>query len=472
MKLILNKQCTLSGADQSTTDQIKQSLTMKNPAYIEAKKHGRWTGEIDKVLTFYKEDAPVVYGPAPTINLSFPRGFIRQAIAITGRDFVFQDDRRILPPVNFKFTGKLRPYQDEAYRAIIKKAFGFLEALMGSGKTVIALAVIAARCQPTLILVHNKELLYQWRDRIAEFLGVNAGLVGDGKFDVQPITVAIINSAKKYLEELPTHFGQVMIDECHRTPATMFSEVVQAFDCKYMLGLSATPYRRDELTSLIHWFVGPLIHKINPSELQDLGAVLVPEIRTRETGFNYQKLLSLIVGDEERNHLIIQDIFFETRHHSGTVLVVSDRVEHCLLLAGILASGEPDLTVEVLTGQLKSKERTSLVEDIRAGKVKVVIATIQLIGEGFDCPGLSSLFLATPIKFSGRLIQVIGRILRPADGKEPRVYDYRDPVGPLFASAWSREKTYKEMGWIEDEEKQGKESSQTTKNRTTPGLFG
>jgi superfamily II DNA or RNA helicase len=440
MKFKLSKNCVLSGANPEIVDQLKKELTMKNPAYIEAKKYERWTGNIDKTLCFFEE--------LEDGSLSFPRGFLRRAIAITGRGFVFQDDRRILPPVNFQFTGELRPYQNEAYRAIIRKDFGVLEALMGSGKTVVALAVIAARMQPTLILVHNKELLYQWRDRIAKFLGVSAGLVGDGLVDIQPVTIAIINSAKKRLPELPKYFGQVIVDECHRTPATMFSEVVQAFDCKYILGLSATPYRRDGLTNLIHWFVGDLIHKIDPVELQDTGAVLIPEIRTLETGFNYQKLLSLIVADKDRNDVIVQDVIFEACNYSGIALVVSDRVEHCELLAKLLATVYPGLKAKVLTGQLKPRERMSLVEDIRAGKVKVVIATVQLIGEGFDCPGLSSLFLATPIKFSGRLIQVIGRILRPADGKKPRVYDFCDPVGPLYASAKAREKVYKEMGWI------------------------
>lgn len=450
MKLVLDKQCTLSGADQSTTDRIKEALTMKNPAYIEAKKRERWTGNIDEILTFYKEDAPVVYGPAPTTSLSFPRGFIRQALDITGRNIVFQDDRRTLPEIDFQFTGELRPYQGEAYQAILKKDLGILEALMGSGKTVVALAVIAARCQPTLVLVHNKELLYQWRDRIAKFLEVSAGLVGDGKFDIQPITVGITSSVRKHLVELLKYFGQIISDEVHRCPSTMLSEVVQAFDCKYMLGLSATPYRRDGLTNLIHWFVGPLIYKIDSKELEASGAVLIPEIRTRETGFNYQKLLSLIVVDEDRNSMIVQDIISEVwKHPKGTALVVSDRVEHCEMLAGILAGRKPGLTVEVLTGQLKPKKRTSLVEDIRTGKVKVVIATIQLIGEGVDFPCLTSLFLATPIKFSARLVQVIGRILRPADGKQqPKVYDYQDPVGPLFASAKARQKTYRDMEWI------------------------
>jgi superfamily II DNA or RNA helicase len=446
MRLTLDKQCILSGADPGITHQIKQALTMNNPAYIEAKKRNRWTGNIDKILYFYEETE---HG-----DLLFPRGFIRQALELMGANrpsLILQDNRCAYNEIDFEFIGKLRPYQDQAFNMITPVHFGVLEALMGSGKTVVALAVIAARKQPTLILVHNKELLYQWRDRIAEFLGISAGLIGDGQYDIRSVTVAIINSAKKHLEWLPPYFGQIIIDECHRTPATMFSEVVRAFDCKYMLGLSATPYRRDGLTNLIHWFVGSLVHRIDPEELKEVGAVLVPHIHTRETGFNYAKLLSLIVVDEDRNNQIIYDILVEVRKRTGTALVVSDRVEHCETLTDLLRSASGTaLRVEMLTGQIKAQERTSLVEDIRAGRVDVVVATVQLIGEGFDCPRLYSLFLATPIKFSARLIQVVGRILRPEDGKKPRVYDYHDPVGPLFASAKSREKTYREMGWINE----------------------
>ena len=437
-RMVIDNQITVFGASPEIINQLKKALSFSNPAYFEAKKHGRWLGKISKTLCFFEEDQGCV---------RLPRGFIRGALDIVGRDIVFQDDRRTLPEVDFQFDGVLRSYQDEAVRTIFKKDFGILEALTGSGKTIVALAVIAQRKQPTLILCHTKELLVQWTDRIKSFLYVEAGLIGDGKFDVRPITVGIINSVRKHLDKLPAYFGQVIVDEVHRTPSTMFSEVVRVFDCKYMLGLSATPYRRDGLTNLIHWFIGSLAHRIDPKELEDAGAVLIPEIQTRETGFNYQKLLSLIVTDTDRNNQIIQDIMVETRQ-PGIVLIVSDRIEHCQALRLLLKDQKPNLIVEVLAGKLiKRKERMSLVEDIRAGKIKVVIATIQLIGEGFDCPLLSSLFLATPIKFSGRLIQVIGRILRPADDKKPRVYDYQDPVGPLFASARSRAKTYHEMGW-------------------------
>lgn len=442
MILTLNKEIILKDANPEIKNQLKKALSFLNPAYIEAKKHKRYTGNIDKTLCYFEKDQD---------SIRFPRGFIREALEIVGKEFTFQDHRQILSAVDLQFSGKLRPYQEKAVQAIIKKDFGVLSALTGSGKSICGLAVVAIRRQPVLILVHSKLLLYQWKDVIAKFLGITAGQVGDGKYDIQPVTVAIINSARKHLQELPQHFGQIIFDETHKIPAMMSCEIVKAFDCKYMLGLSATPYRRDQLTRLIHWYIGPLVHKIDPVELQNTGSVLIPEIRTRETGFNYQKLLSLIVVDEDRNNMIVQNIISEVREHpKGTALVVSDRVEHCLSLAGVLASRKPGLSVKVLTGQLKSKERKALVEDIRVGKVKVVIATIQLIGEGLDVLGFSSLFLATPIKFSGRLIQVVGRILRPQDGKKPRVYDYCDPVGPLYASAKSRQKTYCDMRWVNE----------------------
>lgn len=79
----------------------------------------------------------------------------------------------------------------------------------------------------------------------------------------------------------------------------------------------------------------------------------------------------------------------------------------------------------------------------------MLVATISLIGEGFDMPGLGSLMLASPVKFKGRVIQTIGRILRPKEGKVARVYDLRDDLVPiLYRQGKNRDKTYREQGWI------------------------
>ena len=394
MKLTVTNECVLSGASPEIKDRLKEKLTMKNPAYLEALKRGRWTGNLDKELFFYRL--------GPDEELCFPRGFIKHVLALidTNENLVIGcDKRRSLEFVDFDFTSNLRPDQAQALADILKKDFGVLEALTGSGKTVIALAAIADRKQPTLILVHNKELMNQWVDRIRSFLGVVAGRIGDGRCEIRPVTVAIINSAKKYLEELPQYFGQIIVDECHRTPATMFSQVVQAFDCKYMLGLSATPYRRDKLTKLIHMYVGDLVHQIDSVKLRDAGAVLIPEIIFKKTDFRYSylddyaKMISVLTQDIGRNLGIVADVMGEMSANPGGVcLVVSDRVEHCEAIVGLLSKYKVK-GVQLLTGQHKTSERKAAVENVNAGRVKVLIATLQLIGEGFDCAGLSSLFL-------------------------------------------------------------------------------
>ncbi|MDT8334280.1 MAG: DEAD/DEAH box helicase, partial [Desulfurivibrionaceae bacterium] len=440
--------CLLENGPSPLVGRIKQELTVANPLYLDARKYGRWLGKkLKPYLYFYSETSR---------GLRFPRGFANQAVRLC-RQCCGQespriiDQRRTLPAVDFSFNGKLRPYQLAAFEDTVKRDFGVIESGTGSGKTVIGLAVIAQRRQPTLILVHSKELLYQWAAQIELFLGDRAGLIGDGHYRLEPVTVAIVNSARKRLAELPERFGQICVDECHRVPASLFTEVVTAFDCRYALGLSATAFRRDGLTNLIHLYLGECVHRVAADDLHASGAVLKPALIQKDTAFtygyrgNYQNLLKALTGNTERNTLICRDIVAEARREDGTILVVSDRVAHCEALAGIITAMAAELKVAVLTGRMPSEQRTRLIEEIRNGEIDVLISTVQLIGEGFDCPGLRALFLTTPIKFSGRLLQVVGRILRPAVAKKARVYDYADPVPVLQSSARSRHLTFKKL---------------------------
>jgi SNF2 family DNA or RNA helicase len=270
-KLLVDNKARLVNVPVEVIEHGKQYFTLPNPKYEQALKHGRYTGHLDKNLKFYEL--------SPSDGFVFPRGQVRRCIKVLQKYGIkpeIQDNRRTLEPVVFDFKGQLRNYQQAAVNDICKRDSGVLEASTGSGKTVMALAVIAKRKQPTLILVHNKELLHQWADRIESFLGIKAGLVGDGKFEIRDVTVAIVNTAKKHLGELPQYFGQIIIDEAHRTPANMFTEVVTAFDSKFMLGLSATPYRNDGLTKLIHFTLGDLVHEVDPDILKENGAVLAP----------------------------------------------------------------------------------------------------------------------------------------------------------------------------------------------------
>ncbi len=436
--LTVNNEAFLEGASEHFLSALKSQLTIDNPRYTDARKYSRWIGKgLKPQLYFFKENKH---------GISFPRGYANHAILLCRKfmrlDPVIHDERSLAEPVAFHFKAELRPYQQKALSELLQRDFGVLEAGTGSGKTVIALAVIAHRKQPTLILVHTKELLYQWAERVRNFLDTEPGLIGDGHFDVKPITIAIVNSARRHLAELPSLFGQICVDECHRVPAALFTDVVTAFNCRYSLGLSATAFRRDGLTKLIYMYLGDRVHKVDTHELLTSGAILRPEYIQRPTQFryvyrgNYQALLKSLTGNPARNQLIVADIIKESHTAAGTILVVSDRVKHCEEMAGLLT--REGIGASILTGKLPAEERMMLVEAIRNGTVKILISTVQLIGEGFDCPGLETLFLTTPIKFSGRLLQVVGRILRPASNKQPRVYDYVDPVRMLQTSAQSR----------------------------------
>jgi len=443
MKPILTvaSDCLITGISFELEKELKKNLTIENPQYKAAKKYGRWIGKKLKPQLKY-------YDPVPT-GLRFPRGFSNQAVLLcrqfTGSDPEIVDKRRILPEIDFVFRGNLREYQIEAVEIGMQKSFGVIEAGTGSGKTVMALALIARRAQPAIVVVHTKELLYQWRDRVEEFLGVEAGLIGDGKFKLQPITIAIVNSARKRVDELVENFGHLVVDECHRVPASLFTDVVSAFDCNYLLGLSATAFRSDdEMTKLIYYFMGDRIHSVDRNELMATGAILAPEIIRTATSFtygyrgNYQALIKALVKHEGRNRQIIDDIVkVSNKNDCGTILVVSDRVHHCKLFVDKLQA--LGMRVELLAGQLPPEVRHEVVAAVQKGEVQVLVATLQLISEGFDCPGLSTLFLTTPISFEGRLLQVIGRVVRPARNKRARVFDYIDENIPtLLRSANAR----------------------------------
>ena len=441
-RLTVSSEALLEGAAPAVLEILRKKLTLANPRYIAAKKYGKWIGKkLKPTLQFYEERKE---------GFAFPRGLARDAIMlcrnIMGESPAIIDDRLSLAEQPFIFQGDLRPYQLQAVEDLCCHEFGVLEAGTGSGKTVIALAIIARREQPTIIFVHTKELLYQWQQRLDQFLGVEAGLIGDGSFTVKPISIAIVNSARRRLDELAPLFGHLVVDECHRVPASLFTEVVTAFASRFSLGLSATAFRSDGLTDLIHYYLGVHRHQVDPGKLYRSGAVLQPRFIQRHTSFrygyrgNYQRLIKALAADKNRNDLIVDDIVSELDEDTGTILVVSDRVAHCQQLSDMLAA--KNITAMLLTGRLPQDKRGRLVQDIRQGTVKVVISTLQLIGEGFDCPSLTTLFLTTPIKFSGRVLQVVGRILRPAAGKIPKVFDYVDPIKVLRSSALHRQNLF------------------------------
>lgn len=435
--------------------QLRKSLIEKlefvNPKWLENDRLGRWNRGTPRILKFYDK--------VGTNGLWIPRGYIRHLINACRRQgvkFRINDQRRRLKPVNFTFNGRLKPFQKIAVDKMLAKDFGTLSSATGSGKTVMALYIIAERKQPALIIVHSKELAAQWIEQIGNFLGIgpdDVGIIGSGKKIVgDKITVSLVQSLYKCADEVSNSIGFLLVDECHRCPSRTFTEAVSEFDSHYMLGLSATPYRRDQLSKLIFWHLGDKHHEVDKTQLIESGDVLPAKVVFRNTSFKtrydpvteYSKMLAELASNTQRNIQIASDIAREADRNTGICLVLSDRKAHCENLQALLRYRFKRPS-ELLTGDLDMAERKKVLDRINRGDVQILIATGQLIGEGFDCKELTTLFLATPIKFSGRLLQYLGRVLRPAPGKKfARVFDYVDVhVAPLKKAARARQRVYR-----------------------------
>lgn len=435
--------------DRKTKKQLKGALTFANPAYTEAKERGS-TKATDLVpfIKFYFSDRK-----RKTLNT--PKGcleFVEKLLKENNQKYRIVDET-ITPELKekIKFKGELRVYQKTAVKNCMRQNMGTVQAGTGAGKTVLALALIAKRKTTTLILVHSKELMYQWQERIKTFLDIDCGLIGDSCFEVKDITVGIINSVRMKTDDLYNQFGFIISDEVHKITASSWGDCIIQFVNRYSLGLSATDYRRDGLGNAIYAYAGLKQATVSAKSLIKKGAILKPKIIMVNTKFyfffknNYQSMIKALTENEERNNLIVKTVQKDLKRRNQNILIVSDRKNHCELIQKLLKRSK--ITSEVLTSAKSTKTRKDIVDRLQNGEVKIIISTVQLIGEGFDCPGLGTLLLTTPIRWKARVIQLIGRIMRTSkEKKQPVIYDFRDTkVEKLRWSGYARDRVYKEL---------------------------
>ena len=468
MKLTIRNNVQVSYVNEAFDDFLYNSLTMMNPIWVENHRLGRFNWKTDKELFFYEEKGEN--------GFYAPRGFLKNIVKYCvkhNHKYEIKIKTCAFEDINIDFSGQLKPFQDVATKIMLQDDIGTLCAPTGSGKTVMGIYMMAVRKQPTIIIVHTKELLFQWIDRIKEFTNIDEediGVIGSGQLDEDKhVTVALVQTLKKH-PELVNTYGYLLVDECHRCPSKTFTDIVKGYDGKFLTGLSATPFRRDGLSKCIEFYCGPILHKIEPAALIKEGHIIGIEAIIRKTNFiasmenpadEYSKLLKELSWDKERNLMIVADIVDAVK--SGeTCLVLSDRKAHCQELSDVLYQ-ESNLNSTVLTGDVGIDKRRQIVKDVNDGSIKVLVCTGQLIGEGFDCKNLTAVFLTLPVRFSGRVIQYIGRVLRPKPGKDKAlVYDYIDPsVKCLWNGVKARQKEYDKLE-VKKEVKPCKANSQET----------
>jgi superfamily II DNA or RNA helicase len=398
-------------------------------------------------------------------HIALPRGCridLRQLVEDNGIIIEEIDERYPGSQIQAAFTGTLSEEQVSAAQEILTADTGILSASTAFGKTVVATYIIAERKTNTLVLVHRAQLIDQWRERLAQFLDIPAtsvGQIGGGKKKrTGIIDVATIQSLGRRgtISDVVAEYGQVIVDECHHVPAFSFEQVVKHAKAKYILGLTATPVRKDGHQPIIMMQCGPIKFKDSRRNRQLSGikhAVIPRETRFQppilNESINVNELYDALVIDEKRNNLIFDDILKELEN-GRSPLVITERVRHLDSLAGKLAGFAKNIIV--LKGGMTKKERATIFAKLKAipdDSERIILSTGKYIGEGFDDPRLDTLFLLLPISFEGRVEQYAGRLHREREGKtEIRIYDYVDSSHPVFRKMFERRCVkYRKLGY-------------------------
>jgi superfamily II DNA or RNA helicase len=409
-------------------------------------------------------DKPRVIGCAENYprHIALPRGCFDAAQDLLRENAIccdLRDERNAGEPIDARFVGTLRADQEAATASMLHYNVGVLCAPTAFGKTVTAAAMIAHRGVNTLVLVHRTELLKQWQARLQTFLGVGGdvvGTIGGGKATpTGKIDIAVMQSLSHHGEVnvLVENYGHVIVDECHHVGAVSFDAILKRCKAKYVLGLTATPIRRDGQQPIIFMQCGPIRHTAAsptdaPHDLEVLPRSCLARIDLPpESGI--QEVFRHLANDRTRTAAIAAEIR-KAFDQGRKVLVLTERTEHLDAISVALGAEAPPLFV--LHGRMSRKQRATLIAELDAlppDAPRILLATGKLVGEGFDHPPLDTLVLAMPVSWKGTLQQYAGRLHREHAAKtDVRVIDFVDTGHPALLRMWDkRQRGYRAMGY-------------------------
>lgn len=369
------------------------------------------------------------------------------------------DDTPMGKKIDVTFASKLRPNQLEPVKLCItafeKIGGGILSLPCGFGKTIIGIYLICHMKLKTLIIVHKEFLLNQWIERIKDFLpDAKIGIIQQDKFDTDcDIAIGMLQSIamKSYAPDAFNSFGFTIIDECHRISSKVYSRALQKVNCKYILGLSATPNRKDGLSKVLEWYSGPLIYEAK-RELTVIPKVIrykiihesdvyskIEELKNKKP--NMSKMINNICYFMFRTKLIsslIDDIFKSDPERN--ILVLTDRIKQLNDIETLLKkNGYVDENIGYYIGGTKQ------IKLDLAAKKRIILATYSMANEGLDIPSLNTLIMASP---KSDIVQALGRIMRKQTPTHvPTIYDFIDDFSVFSTQAIKRLKEYRKKSY-------------------------
>ncbi|MBP6994106.1 DEAD/DEAH box helicase [Candidatus Woesebacteria bacterium] len=391
---------------------IKERLNIFNKEYGMKKRLGKSTFNTERYFHLIEELGDTV---------TLPRGFLSPLAEFLDENnisYTLTQTKREFDDVSFSNTIGLKAEQESVVTQVLKSPNGILVAPPGSGKTIMALEIIARLKLPSIILVHRNQLLHQWVERVEQFLGIpkaHIGVISGTKKKLgKQITVASLQSLVRYknFDEIRSAFGVVIIDECHHIPAKTYRETIRSFNSRYCYGLTATHERKFDQQFIAELCIGPVLAEMKSSQeagLKTFDIKIIPSLLKlpfRYKNDHYEVLAKTVSFDTARNRLII-DAVLDHLKYDRKILLLTERKEHIEILALHLREVAEIMT---LSGDDSARQRKLKHDQITAGNFKVLIATGQLFGEGLDIQGFDVLVLAFPISFEGKLKQYIGRL--------------------------------------------------------------
>ena len=360
------------------------------------------------------------------------------------------EDKRPEPTrTRVKFHGTLRDatHQNAALAAAIDAGHGVLSLPCGFGKTTVSLAIACKLGYRTMIIVHKEFLANQWEERIKQFCpGATIGRVQQNKKDVEcDFVIAMLQSLslKEYTFGDFDSIGTLIVDEAHHICAKVFSQSLFKMCPKHIFGLSATPIRKDGLTKVLHWFMGPTFFAVERENQQDVEVFPIefecqrfrdPPPCTRFGKLSLSTMITELTENRERNSMLV-GLISRIAKSTRQTLVLSDRRQHCMMLHQCFPKRSG-----LYMGGMKEADLAE------SSTKKIIFATFSQAHEGLDIPSLDTVILATP---KSDIVQSIGRIMRETKGKKnnPNIYDIFDQWSVCHAMYNKRLRVYKQGGF-------------------------